>query len=107
MVLGLSTFAACGGDSFADECASGCEEADCDGNEPSAAEVTSCQNACDDAVALNEKAGCNDQADELASCGGDACSDEANAECQSASSAYVSCIVAFCTQNPNDTDCAL
>ncbi len=105
MVLGLATFAACGGDSFADKCKDGCSEADCDGNEPAAADVTECENACDDAVALNDASGCTDQADELAGCGGDACSEEANEECNSAGAAYVACVLEFCTENPDNENC--
>ena len=106
MVLGLATFAACGGDSFADKCAEGCSEADCDGNKPSDAAVTSCKESCDEAVALNEASGCNDEADELAGCDGDACSDTANAECEDAGSKYIACILAFCTSNPTNANCA-
>jgi hypothetical protein len=105
MVLGLATFAACGGDSFADKCKEGCSESDCDGNAPEAAEVTACEESCDDAVALNEAAGCTDAADDLEGCGGDACSEEANSECKSAGAAYFACLLEFCSENPDNENC--
>ena len=105
VTLGMLSLAACSGDSFADKCKDGCETV-CDGQTaPTAAEISECKTSCDKAAELNSKAGCEDEADKLASCGGDECSETSGDECNDEGQAYVSCIFAYCLAHADDAVC--
>lgn len=109
VVLGLATLAACGGDSFADQCKDGCSEEDCDGNKPTDSETSACESACERVDNLNDVSGCKDKADDAVSeCDDvDACDDsEPSQACSDAARAYVECINDFCTDNSDNSACS-
>jgi hypothetical protein len=91
-------------------CGADCEDVCEKGNECEG-EDDNCGDLCEDAEALNEKAGCEDSFDEFVSCMDDAddvCStDLASQPCKSEITAYSKCVTTYCSSHQNDSDCIL
>lgn len=102
-VAGLLT-AACGGYDPVATCQTACAECSAEGTDCDAA-CSGAQNQYDEARADAETAGCLAEFDVVISCssGGDLCD---TSRCSTETSAYVDCIVEFCTANPDSAVCA-
>ena len=85
-----------------EDCEGLCEaRKDCAG----ANEDEDCATACDRLEALNERADCDEQYDEYASCSGeldDICHDDGG-ECRAEAAAYADCVTKYC--RTSDADC--
>jgi hypothetical protein len=97
-MLALAMFATgCG-----DDCESLCE----DGQECEGVEKEDCAKNCEELEKLNEKAGCEDQYDDLVSCiadEDDICKVDENT-CASEGGKYGECLLEYCTDHAEECD---
>lgn len=99
LVVGLGAFAqGCG-----DPCVSLCE----DEVDAGCSTVSDCDSFCEDAAADADATGCRSQFDDFIDCaaGEDACSGVATGACSTEATAYATCFVDFCLDNPDNAAC--
>lgn len=106
MVFGLATFAACGGDSLADECKDACDNP-CQGE--TVDNVDQCKKDCDAGAAELKASGCEDKANEANDClDVKSCESATTADlerCQSEVTAFGQCLQDYCANNASSEAC--
>ena len=99
LLLALPAFTGCSGG----DCKSLCE----DRNDCAGVEKVDCSATCDESEKLAEDADCKDQYDDFLDCadGEDVCKVD-NTACSKESSAYISCILTYCTAHSTAAGCS-